>query len=290
MKEKIKKVTPVNHLTEEILTNVITLRPENSHKGTFGRAVLIGGNYQYGGAIIMSAEACVNSGAGLTTVVTADKNHAPLHARLPEAMVVNFTDTELLINLLKNANVVLIGPGLGLSVTVLSVLKKLLELQHEDQWFIIDGSAITLFASHQLVLKYPEKVIFTPHQMEWQRLSGLAIDDQTPESNQQKQQKLGATIVLKSHRTEIYDGETIWRNTVGNAAMATGGMGDTLAGMIAGFIAQFGGSSETIAAAVYLHSKIGDDLAQEHYVVLPTSISQEISRYMNHYAKKERKD
>lgn len=67
----------MNQLTEDILIKVITQRPENSHKGTFGRAVLIGGNNQYGGAIIMSAEACINTGAGLTTVVTAEKNHAP---------------------------------------------------------------------------------------------------------------------------------------------------------------------------------------------------------------------
>ncbi|MGG5314980.1 NAD(P)H-hydrate dehydratase [Enterococcus sp. AZ072] len=278
----------MNQLTEDILIKVITQRPENSHKGTFGRAVLIGGNNQYGGAIIMSAEACINTGAGLTTVVTAEKNHAPLHARLPEAMVVDFSDTELLVELLKNVNVILVGPGLGLSVTVLSILKKILSLQQENQWLIIDGSAITLFASHQLPLKYPEKVVFTPHQKEWQRLSGLEIDKQTPENNQEKQKELAATIVLKSHRTEIYDGNQIWHNTVGNAAMATGGTGDTLAGIIAGFIAQFGGSSESIAAAVYLHSKIGDDLAQEHYVVIPTSISQEISRYMKNYAQKER--
>ncbi len=280
----------MNHLTDDILTNVITIRPDNSHKGTFGRAILFGGNKQYGGAIMMSAEACINSGAGLTTVITAEKNHAPLHARLPEAMVADFSDTELVADLVKSANVLLIGPGLGLSVTVLSILKQLLKAQQENQWFIIDGSAITLFASHQLTLRYPEKVVFTPHQMEWERLSGLDIADQTPENNQEKQKKLGATIVLKSHRTEIYDGEKIWRNTVGNAAMATGGMGDTLAGMIAGFIAQFGGSSETIGAAVYLHSKIGDDLAAEHYVVLPTSISHEISRYMKKYATKERKE
>lgn len=278
----------MNQLTEDILTKVITQRPENSHKGTFGRAVLIGGNNQYGGAIIMSAEACVNTGAGLTTVVTSEKNHAPLHARLPEAMVVNFSDTELAMELLKNADVILIGPGLGLSVTVLSILKKVLAAQLERQWLIIDGSAITLFASHELPLNYPEQVVFTPHQKEWQRLSGLEIDQQTTGNNQEKQKELAATIVLKSHRTEIYDGNQIWHNTAGNAAMATGGMGDTLAGMIAGFIAQFGGSSETIAAAVYLHSKIGDDLAEEHYVVLPTTISQEISRYMKNYAQKER--
>ena len=79
-------------LDEQLLREVITKRPKYSHKGTFGRVVLIGGNQQYGGAIIMSALAAVNSGAGLTTVITDKKNHGPLHVQLPEAMVVDWYD------------------------------------------------------------------------------------------------------------------------------------------------------------------------------------------------------
>ncbi|GCF93768.1 ADP-dependent (S)-NAD(P)H-hydrate dehydratase [Enterococcus florum] len=273
-------------LTDDILAKVIKKRPEESHKGTFGRAVLIGGNYQYGGAIIMSAEACIHSGAGLTTVVTTEKNHHPLHARLPEAMVLNFSDWELLYEVVRAADVVLIGPGLGLDATVLAVLKGVLAEQQKDQWLVIDGSAITLVAKHQLSLKYPKQVIFTPHQMEWKRLSGLTIEEQTTENNQAMQEKLGATIILKKHRTEIYNGQTVYKNTVGNAGMATGGTGDTLAGMIAGFAAQFENTSDAVAAAVYLHSKIGDDLAEENYVVLPTKVSQALPGYMKKYNRK----
>ena len=79
-------------IDERLVQQVITPRPAESHKGTYGRTVLIGGNEQYGGAIIMSALATVNSGAGLTTVITAPKNHAPLHAHLPEAMCVDWHD------------------------------------------------------------------------------------------------------------------------------------------------------------------------------------------------------
>lgn len=66
--------------------------------------------------------------------------------------------------------------------------------------------------------------------------------------------------------------------------MATGGMGDTLAGMITGFLAQFEKNTDTVGAAVYLHSLIGDDLAEENYVVLPTTISEALPRYMKKYA------
>ncbi|MBX8937013.1 NAD(P)H-hydrate dehydratase [Enterococcus gilvus] len=272
-------------LNEEILHKVITKRPEISHKGTFGRVVLIGGNQQYGGAIIMSAEACIKSGAGLTTVVTAEKNHSALHARLPEAMVLAFWETTMIYQVLEKADVVLIGPGLGLDKTALTLLKGVLKSQKEQQWLVIDGSAISLFSEYNLTLKHPEQTVFTPHQAEWERLSGLSFIQQTDENNRAKQALLGAKIVLKSHRTTIYD-EAIayYQNPLGNPGMATGGTGDTLAGMITGFLAQFKKNIDTIGAAVYLHSLIGDELAKDHYVVLPTSISEALPRYMKKYA------
>lgn len=272
-------------LNEEILHKVITKRPEISHKGTFGRVVLIGGNQQYGGAIIMSAEACIKSGAGLTTVVTAEKNHSALHARLPEAMVLAFWETTMIYQVLEKADVVLIGPGLGLDKTALTLLKGVLKSQKEQQWLVIDGSAISLFSEYNLTLKHPEQTVFTPHQAEWERLSGLSFIQQTDENNRAKQALLGAKIVLKSHRTTIYD-EAIayYQNPLGNPGMATGGTGDTLAGMITGFLAQFEKNIDTIGAAVYLHSLIGDELAKNHYVVLPTSISEALPRYMKKYA------
>lgn len=274
----------MENLTETVLRKTIRIRPENSHKGTFGRAVLIGGNEQFGGAIIMSAEACVKSGAGLTTVITAEKNHAPLHTRLPEAMVVSLTDEALQKEVLRSAEVILIGPGLGLEAQSLNLLKRVLAQQTAEQWLVIDGSAITLFAQENLTLNFPAHVVFTPHQMEWERLSKIMIDQQTPTTNQAAQQKLQATVVLKSHRTELYfPDQTSARNPLGNAAMATGGTGDTLAGLITGFLAQFEKNNTTIAAAVYLHSLIGDALAQTDYVVLPTKISQQLPRYLKKF-------
>lgn len=270
-------------LSEAILHQVIKKRPPISHKGTFGRAVLIGGNQQYGGAIIMSAEACVKSGAGLTSVITAAKNHSALHARLPEAMVISLEDTELIHSVLETADVILIGPGLGLESSALKLLQHVLTNQKTSQWLVIDGSAISLFSKHQLSLTYPAQTVFTPHQAEWARLSGLSFDQQTAENNRIQQENLGAILVLKSHRTTIYDKTTCYQNPLGNPGMATGGMGDTLAGIITGFLAQFEKNTDTIAAAVYLHSLIGDTLAKNNYVVLPTSISGALPYYMKKY-------
>lgn len=274
----------MKQLDQSLLTQVITKRPSHSHKGDYGRITVIGGNQQYGGAIMMSAEACVNAGAGLTTVVTEAVNHAPLHARLPEVMVVDWQDFASVESAVENADVLLIGPGLGLDTKAEKLLHFVLQKQQENQWLVIDGSALTLFAQSAYPLKLPNQTIFTPHQMEWQRLSKIAIPEQTPAKNQAVVDRLKTTVVLKKHGTEIYHPQEEPRQiTSGNPGMATGGMGDTLAGIIAGFLGQFPRNIETICAAVYLHSFIGDQLAQENYVVLPTKISQNIPYWMKHF-------
>ena len=94
-------------------------------------------------------------------------------------------------------------------------------------------------------------------------------------------------LVLKKFQTEIYTADQIFQLTIGGPYQATGGMGDTLAGMIAGFTGQFHASLEqAVLAAVYAHSAIADDLARERYVVLPTQISAEIPKLMHQYAQK----
>ena len=100
-------------IDDRLARKVVTKRKADSHKGTYGRVLLIGGFYPYGGAIIMSALATVKSGAGLVTVATERDNIPALHAHLPEAMAFDYEDEELLAENLAKADVVLIGPGLG---------------------------------------------------------------------------------------------------------------------------------------------------------------------------------
>ncbi|NLM66086.1 MAG: NAD(P)H-hydrate dehydratase [Enterococcus sp.] len=263
---------------------IIKKRARNSHKGHYGRVLLIGGNEQYGGAIIMSAESCVKAGAGLVTVATHVHNHSALHARLPEAMVIDWTCQTLLKNLLKQSDVLIIGPGLGLNSFSLSLLAFVLKNQQKHQWLVIDGSALTLFAQEKLTLPFPTQTVLTPHQMEWQRVSQIEIAQQTVANNQAKQAALQAIVVLKSHQTTIYAGEIgTYLNPLGNPAMATGGTGDTLCGIIGSFLAQFSKEVTSVLAAVYLHSLIGDALAKENYVVLPTEISAALPLWMKKF-------
>jgi len=270
----------VETLTNEILSQTIRIRPEESHKGTYGRVCLVGGNDHFGGAILMATEASVYSGAGLNTTLTDSSNSVSLHARMPEAMVADYTHHQELVELVAAANTVVIGPGLGTTATSMTVLRTVFDTVKPDQTLIIDGSAITLVSERHLSLP-KANLVFTPHQMEWQRLSGIKIADQTDDANEAVRQQLGGIVVLKSHQTKVYTPTGSFLNTAGTPAQATGGMGDTLAGMIGGFTAQFADQTKAVLAAVYAHSAIADELAQTQYVVLPTQIIHQLPRFMH---------
>nr|WP_198022562.1 NAD(P)H-hydrate dehydratase [Carnobacterium pleistocenium] len=262
---------------------MIPKRNKDSYKADYGRVLVIGGNEDMGGAIILTASAAVYSGAGLVTVATAKVNHTALHARLPEAMVFDMYNEDCLLKKLSTATVIVIGPGLGLSSESLAILKSVLKTVTKEQRLIIDGSAITLMAKNNL--KTPvAQTTYTPHLGEWQKLSHLKPTEQNETLNILARTELKATVVLKQSRTEIYFLNEVWKNTHGNPAMATGGMGDTLAGMIAGFSAQFKNNRSAIITAVFLHSKIGDDLAKKQYVVLPSQIIEKIPNEMKEFS------
>ena len=270
-------------LTDEILRKVIKKRKKDSYKGTYGRLLVIGGNAQYGGAAILATTSAVYSGAGLVSVALAKENHGALHARLPEAMTIDFDDLSALREVAKSADVIVIGPGLGLER--LDLLTEFLNLLTEKQKLVIDGSALTLFAKEQLSLPYPQNTIFTPHEMELERLSSLKIGQQTKEALQDFVNQEGAIIVAKSSETRIFSpNQENFILKIGLPAQATGGMGDTLAGMIGGFLAQFHGETrETVAAATYLHILIASHLAKKAYVVLPSRLIEEIPLFMKKY-------
>lgn len=271
----------VTKITKTILTDVIRKRPANSFKGTYGKIALIGGSRNFGGAIIMASLAAVYSGAGLVTTITDPSNQTSLHDWLPEAMFVDWDQFEQAEPIIKVADVVVIGPGLGTDNHAFDILTKVFGLAHKDQKLVIDGSALTLLASNNLSLPKDSTNILTPHQMEWQRVSGIKIADQTPDTNQAAVQKLNAITVVKSHRTQVYADGQIFENTGGTPAQATGGMGDTLAGMVGGFVAQFSDTPKAVLAAVYSHSAIADKLAEKQYVVLPHQISESLPKFMH---------
>ena len=279
----------MKEIDQTLLKKVIIERPRSSHKGDFGRLLLIGGTYPYGGAIIMAALAAVHSGAGLVTVATDPDNLTALHSHLPEAMGFDLADHELLCEQFQKASVILVGPGLNEARENQAILHMIFEQVSSQQVLILDGGAISLFAVSQFDL--PEaQLVFTPHQKEWEKLSGLDLASQTEDRSREAVQSFpkGTVIVEKGPHTRIWTSgqEEGYQLDVGGPYQATGGMGDTLAGMIAGFAGQFPQVSlyERVVVATYLHSAIAEDLSKEAYVVLPTTISQEIPKWMKKWS------
>ena len=234
---------------------------------------------------MMAAIAAVHSGAGLVTVATDQENIPALHSQLPEAMAFAVTDQELLTEQIAKAGGILLGPGLKDNDLGTHLVQLVFDRVQPHQVLILDGGAISLYT--RLALPLPQAhLVFTPHQKEWEAMSGIAIGDQGEEATRLALSQLppASILVQKGPQTKIWQqGQAdYYQLTVGGPYQATGGMGDTLAGMIAGFAGQFPqvGLYERVAVATYLHSAIADDLSKKAYVVLPTAISKEIPKWM----------
>ena len=277
-------------IEQALLEKVIIERSRTSHKGNYGRLLLLGGTYPYGGAIIMSAIAAVKSGAGLVTVGTDRENIPALHSHLPEAMAFSLQDQQLLKEQLARAEVVLLGPGLRDDTFGEELVKQVFASLKQNQILIVDGGALTILA--RTSLSFPSsQLILTPHQKEWEKLSGITIEKQKEDTTASALTSFpkGTILVEKGPATRVWQAgqSDYYQLQVGDPYQATGGMGDTLAGMIAGFAGQFQQASlyERVAVATHLHSAIAQELAQEHYVILPTEISNYLPEAMKNVSK-----
>ena len=195
------------------------------------------------------------------------------------------TDQELLTEQIAKAGVVLLGPGLKDNDVGTHLVQLVFDRVQPHQVLILDGGAISLYT--RLALPLPQaQLVFTPHQKEWEAMSGIAIGDQGEEATRLALSQLppASILVQKGPQTKIWQQGQVdyYQLTVGGPYQATGGMGDTLAGMIAGFAGQFPQVTlyERVVVATHLHSAIADDLSKKAYVVLPTSISKEIPKWM----------
>jgi len=284
--EKTMKV-----IDQALLEKVIIERSRTSHKGDYGRLLLLGGTYPYGGAIIMAALAAVKSGAGLVTVGTDRENILALYSHLPEAMAFSLQDQQLLKEQLERAEVVLLGPGLRDDTFGEELVKQVFASLRQNQILIVDGGALTILA--RISLSFPSsQLILTPHQKEWEKLSGITIEKQNEGTTASALTSFpqGTILVEKGPATRIWQAgqPEYYQLEVGGPYQATGGMGDTLAGMIAGFAGQFHQVSlyERVVVATHLHSAIAQELAQENYLVLPTEISKALSKAMKKISQK----
>ena len=279
-------------IQESHLKKVLTQRPKNSHKGDYGRILLIGGFYPYRGAIIMAAQAAVGAGAGLVTVASQPETLQSLHSRLPEAMGLAIEDRNRLDELLLKQDVVALGPGTENHPDIQNLLGYLLDRMTSRQVLILDGGALTAFRQVKKDAKC--QLVLTPHQKEFEALTGLTIDQQAdPHHVQEVINQLDSSVIciLKKSGSQIYEKKMgqILALTIGGPHQATGGMGDCLVGVLAAIVGQFKEASllDRLAAGLYLHSWVADQEAENHYVVTPSHLAQKLSFYMKQMERKD---
>ncbi|MCR8968542.1 NAD(P)H-hydrate dehydratase [Facklamia sp. 7083-14-GEN3] len=258
------------------IRSLIDPRPSNSYKGNYGHSLIIAGNDQMAGAAMLATSACVHVGSGLTSLLTAKTNINACHLHTPEAMVGDWADQDLRKEWMLRANQLLIGPGLGRSQQSIQLLKETLSSIQPDQVLILDGDAITLWAQEG-PYSCKGQLIFTPHLGEWQKMQEASKINDPQEFSDSYQ----AILVLKSHQTEIYQPSGLaYSNIAGNAGMAIGGMGDTLAGMITGLMGQCSSHLGAVLIAAYMHTAIANQINQKAYIVLPSRLINLIPEFM----------
>ena len=240
---------------------MIPKREPEVYKGSFQKILCVGGNQQMGGAIILSSAAALHAGAGLVTVATCSENRSALHSRSPECLFVNMNQSEELAKAVQENEIILLG-----------VIQQI-----TDQQLIIDADGLYWLAKFKNDFSHMSKQpILTPHLGEWQNLTQISPPANDHQKNLTAQQSLAAYIILKKHRTEILGFNNIWKNTTGNPSMATGGMGDVLAGVLASLISQTTNLEDGLISAVYVHSYAADLLAKKQYVTLPSHVTEKI--------------
>jgi NAD(P)H-hydrate epimerase len=236
-------------------------RPRDSHKGTFGHVLIVGGEYGFSGAVRLAGEAALRVGAGVVSIATRPEHAISLNAMQPELMCHGIKSTKNLLPLIAKATVIVIGPGLGQSNWAKDLLKCVIQ---SKKLLLLDADALNLLAKK--AHHYPSWIL-TPHPGEAARLLQTkteVIQQDREAAVMQIQKKYGGVCVLKGAGTLIVGEEsTPAMCEAGNPGMATAGMGDVLSGVIGGLAAQ---NIPLIVAAqlgVLVHAEAGDLAAKD---------------------------
>lgn len=266
----------INITDDELVRDNFPKRENNSQKGDYGKLLVIAGSEGMSGAAYLSSQSAVTAGSGLVTLVVPASINTAMEAKTTEVMTcpvedisghISFGAQEKILELLKKADAVLIGPGLGRSIDAARITEMV--LAESKVPVIVDADGINAVAKNMDILRRSTcPVIFTPHTVEMSRLTGLEkdyIEENRIVVSREFADEYGATVILKGHHTIVTaENGNQYISITGNPGLATGGSGDVLAGILASFVAR--GIDETMSAAmaVYIHGMAGD-IAKEKY-------------------------
>lgn len=248
-------------------------RPARSHKGTYGRVLVIGGSPCMAGAAYFAAMGAFRAGAGLVEIFTPEQNRTVLQTLIPEAILCCYQAEEDLVPLLKGAigraDAVVMGCGIGCSDAAKAAVSTALDTISVP--LVLDADALNVIAKHPELLKNipPEQkkqTVMTPHAAEAARLLGAfagidAVTEHILATAQSLYEQFEINVLLKDAHSVIHTCDGIcFVNSIGSTALSTAGSGDVLAGVIAGLAASKTNPmpmGKTAALGAYLHAKAG---------------------------------
>lgn len=283
-------VIPTNFSYSVISAPVFPKRRKNSHKGTFGTALLFCGSYGMAGAAILAAKACLRSGVGIAKCVVCDGIYSAFTSSIPEAVCVPTKQTESgtlnadyidIKNLLEKTTAILFGCGLGKSEDTKTILLKVIE--ESSVPIVLDADGINALSLNIDILKKSKApVIITPHPAEMARLCQKTTSEVEADrigTARDFATKHKCTVVLKGANTIVATPKgDISFNILGNTGMAKGGSGDVLSGIMVSLLAQGLPLNQAVEGAVYLHSLAADKAAAKkgERQMLATDIIEEL--------------
>lgn len=232
----------------------------HTHKGIQGHALIIAGSYGKIGAAVLSSKACLKTGCGLVTAFVPQCGYEIVQVANPEVMVLTDENDKFVsdISFDIKPKAIAIGPGLGQEAQTQAALHRFLEANKSP--LVIDADALNILSANKEWVRFLlPKTILTPHPKELERLIGKwDSEDEKFQKTIAFCERYDLIVVMKGSPTHIADGEKMYRNSTGNAALATAGSGDVLTGIICSLLAQSYEPLDAAILGVYLHGLTSD--------------------------------
>jgi len=253
-------------ITREVAASLLPERPKDSHKGTYGKVLIVAGSKLYSGAPVLTGMGALKVGAGLVTLVVPFPQNLVATSSFPEIISVpvetkngyfNAENVEECLRMAEKVDVVAVGPGLGNNDDTRRFVNEFLKKLEKP--VVLDADGLNVL-DVSVLSERNQPTVITPHPGEMARLSGKTIDEVKYNYifAEEFARKHRCVLVLKSATTIVTDGENTFFNTTGNTGLSKGGSGDVLTGMISGFMAQKLSPLEASVLAVYLHGMAAD--------------------------------
>jgi NAD(P)H-hydrate epimerase len=266
-------------------------RPSESHKGDFGRLLVIGGSETFSGAPALVALAALRTGVDLAYVAAPEKTAHAISSMSPDLITIKLEGTHLnvgnvsaLKTYIEAANAIALGPGLGLHPETREAVKAVIEaVEGAAKPLLLDADGLKAFAEFKRKLNVP--MVLTPHAGEYAILTGKKLPEDLKEKISEVQKtavELGAIVLLKGPIDIISDEKRFKLNFTGNPGMTVGGTGDVLSGIVGAFLAQQIDPFEAAVAGAFVNGATGDFVFEEKGChMVSTDLIQRIPQVLN---------